>query len=478
MKSKLLFVLMFPLSCWAQLYTEASNNLPNNGAQSQTMDVQAADLDGDGDLDIVLANEFQANTILINDGSGIFTNTTNGNLPQRVQDSEDVAIADFNGDGYLDLVFCSEDDVVLGESNVHEYYTGDGMGNFMNADFQLPDTEANAVTAVDINNDGFVDLFFGNNGATGVLMNNGNGIFNLETERVPAIAKTTQDLTFADIDADGDLDLFEGNEDGNRLYLNDGEGYFTDETATRLPQGLNIETRKVTFGDVDGDGDLDAFLSNVVFIAGKDPQNRLFLNDGIGVFTDVTSTRLPADTDHTVDAIFVDVDLDQDLDLIVCNVFGAPIKVYENDGLGSFANNTVDILGQLYFRDALGVIAEDFNGDGLKDIYVCDRRTPATNNKDVLLIRNSTINSIQFSQERTTDIMVSPNPNHGFFTIDFINGIPDTIVVTNSNGEKIQSFDVESDSIHINLSTLPNGTYLLVAQYNNQKRLIKKIIMD
>jgi len=70
-----------------------------------------------------------------------------------------------------------------------------------------------------------------------------------------------------------------------------------------------------------GDDDLDAFLSNVEFIPGKDRQNRLLVNDGHGNFTDQTSVQLPIDNDLTIDAVFEDVDLDGDLDLIIANVF-------------------------------------------------------------------------------------------------------------------------------------------------------------
>ncbi|MFN0177073.1 MAG: FG-GAP repeat domain-containing protein, partial [Saprospiraceae bacterium] len=291
----------------AQLYTNTSANLPDNGAKGASMDVRAADLDSDGDLDIVLANEFQPNTILLNNGTGIFTNTSAGNLPQKVHDSEDVAIADFNGDGKLDLVFCSEDDVTLGLTKVHEFYLGNGQDAFTETSFQLPDSESNAVVSVDISGDNLPDLLFGNKGSNGVLVNNGDGTFTAENNRIPQVNRTTQDLALADVDADGDLDLFEGNENGNLLHLNDGTGHFIDMTTELLPQNLNIETRKVTFGDVDSDNDLDVFLSNVAFIQGKDRQNRLFLNDGTGHFSDATATRLPIDNDHTIDAIFEDV---------------------------------------------------------------------------------------------------------------------------------------------------------------------------
>ncbi len=372
----------------AQLFTNASKQLPNGGAQSQSMDVRAADIDQDGDLDIILANEFQGNVLLLNDGLANFSDGTINNLPQLINDSEDVAVADFDGDGQLDLVFCSEDDITLGEMNVHEYYLGNGGGQFSAAPFQLPDSEANAVIVGDINQDGSPDLLFGNDGPTGLLLNNGNGTFTESADRIPQLNRTTQDLALGDVDADGDMDLMEGNENGNVLFINDGNGFYSDESTQRLPQGLNIETRKITFGDVDGDEDLDIFLSNVAFIPGRNRQNRLLINDGSGFFTDETANQLPVDNDHTIDAIFEDLDLDGDPDLVVANVFGGPIKIYQNDGSGQFADATTEVLGQNYFRDALGVIAADLNGDGWRDLYICDRNTPQNTRKDLLLLRN------------------------------------------------------------------------------------------
>ena len=457
-----LFFLLFPFSLHAQLYSDASNNLPDNGAKGPSMDVRAVDVDGDGDLDIVLANEFQPNTILLNDGNAVFTNGTVGSLPQPNHDSEDVAIADFNNDGHIDLVFCSEDDVNLGGNNVHEYYWGNGMGMFTNANIQLPDSEANAVIAADFNTDGFMDLIFGNNGTTGFLQNDGNGTFT-SVNVASSIARTTQDLAIADVDGDGDNDLFEGNEDGNILWINIGSGQYADETAERLPQGLNIETRKVAFGDVDADGDVDIFLSNVEFITGKNRQNRLFLNDGNGFFTDATFDRLPIDFDHTIDAIFEDVDLDSDLDIVVCNVFGAPIKIYVNDGNGFFENMTSDILGQNYYRDALGVIAADFNGDGFRDIYICDRNNPNNNNKDLLLLREP-ITPVFEKGNIANSIIVYPNPAADFIFIKTNNTIKNPMQVFNISGKKIMGINAEymADNvfkININKRNLASGLY-------------------
>ncbi|WP_447636896.1 FG-GAP-like repeat-containing protein [Flavobacterium microcysteis] len=364
----------------APLFKDASDNLPDIGARGASMDVKAIDIDKDGDLDIILANEFQPNTILINDGKGNFTNESEKRIPQPVHDSEDIAVADFNGDGLMDIVFCSEDD------KVHEYYLNTGNGHFKESPFRLPDSEANAVLAADLNGDKKPDLIFGNNGKNTILINKGNGDFSVETNRLPDINRVTQDLALVDIDKDGDLDLFAANEDGNVLYLNTGKGYFKDVTLTHLPAGIDMETRKVSFADVDKDGDMDLFLSNVNFRGTKNPQNRLYINNGKGKFSDETSKRLPEDSDHTADAIFEDLNNDGYPDLIIGNVFGGYVKIYLNNK-GTFYDATQTILGKQYKRDALAIICSDFNGDGLKDIYIADRNNPLINKKDILLIR-------------------------------------------------------------------------------------------
>ena len=99
-----LFLSFFINVASAQYFEDGTTNLPDGGTRFSSMDVRAADLDGDGDLDVVLGNEFQANTILINDGAGSFSFSF-GNLPQVDHDSEDIAIADFDQDGENELLF-------------------------------------------------------------------------------------------------------------------------------------------------------------------------------------------------------------------------------------------------------------------------------------------------------------------------------------------------------------------------------------
>ena len=374
---------------FGQLFEDRSDLLPSPAAMGQSMDVKAADINQDGLPDIILANEFQRNTILLNSNDGYFIEMVPNPFTTINHDSEDVVVEDFNSDGFLDIIFCSEDDVNLGRTDVHEYYLGDGTGSFSIASYRFPDTEANAVIAVDVNADGHLDVLFGNNGPLGCFINNGNGVFTEESDRFPTISRTTQDLLAFDADGDDDLDVFESNENGNVLYLNDGTGNFNDVTSTHLPV-LNIETRKASAADIDADGDADLFLSNVAFISGRDRQNRLLLNDGTGIFSDATLTQLPVDHDHTIDGIFANVDDDDDLDIVVANVFGGPVKIYINDGAGTFSDESTEILGANYILDALGVIFSDLNADERSDLYVCDRNT-GTLQKDLLLTEKKSL---------------------------------------------------------------------------------------
>ena len=102
-----------------------------------------------------------------------------------------------------------------------------------------------------------------------------------------------QALALSDVDGDGDADLvlgmfpFPGNSGKNRLYLNDGTGIFTDVTDVRLSQDRGSSTTAMALGDVDGDGDPDLIFGNAP------GRTRLYLNDGNGSFTDATAARLP-----------------------------------------------------------------------------------------------------------------------------------------------------------------------------------------
>lgn len=354
---------------------------PANGMA--TMDAAAVDIDGDGDLDIVTAQEWRANRLLINDGHGRFTVRVDAFpappdseliQPARIQqalqkDTEDVSIADFNGDGVLDIIMVVEDDVTFGRQNVHQYYRGRSDGSYERIYAQLPDTIANAVAHADINGDGAPDLLVSGAGQDRLLINDGAGGFSDETSgRIPSESATAQDAEFFDADGDGDLDIVLGLEGGHGLWINDGQGVFGDETAVRLPAAGNVEARKATPADVDGDGDLDLYFAHVSW-QGREPQDRLYINDGQGRFSDETLERLGAEAELTLDAKFADLDGDGDLDLVQGNA--GSIRLYLNDGTGHFGDATQRLAAEgVIEAAAISIELADFDGDGRIDIFV------------------------------------------------------------------------------------------------------------
>jgi hypothetical protein len=353
---------------------------PAEGTQYASMDAVAADLDNDGDWDLVTPQEWRANRVLINDGSGRFTLA---DLPQPPEaelvrpphiqqplqkDSEDVSIADFTGDGVLDMIIAVEDDIRLGRSNVHQYFRGLGASRFERVYGQLPDTVANAVAHADITGDGAPDVILSGDAQDHLLINDGRGNFRDETaERLPREAELAQDVEFFDADGDEDLDIVLGLEGGHALWINDGQGRFSNESRERLPAPGNVEARKVTPADIDRDGDLDLYFSHVDW-QGRAPQDRLYINDGRGHFTDGTADRIPTESDLTLDSEFADVDGDNDLDLVQGN--GGYVKVFRNDGAGRFTEITNEVFAAPIAGGSISVEIADFNRDGRVDIYI------------------------------------------------------------------------------------------------------------
>ena len=358
------------------LYQDVSaTNLPVGALGGLSMDAKPVDVDGDDDLDVVIANEFGPNILLLNDGSGRFSNAS-GRLPNDVHDSEDVGVADFNRDGRPDIVIVSEDD------QTNELYFNQPDGRFSREGTRLPVTgTSNAVLVADFDGDGSPDILIGNNGQNEILINDGNGDFTRETgARLPTLEDVTQDVELGDVDGDGDLDLLVGNEDRNRLLINDGTGVFSDESEARIPlRGTPEETREADFGDIDGDGDLDILFANVnAFVAGADATNRLLVNDGTGRYTDETGDRLPDDANRSFDGDFFDLDRDGDLDIITSNAnalqgAGTPYEVYLNDGSGIFTRGTADVFPSGVIGLGFDVEAADFDRDGLMDLYLASR---------------------------------------------------------------------------------------------------------
>jgi len=165
------------------------------------------------------------------------------------------------------------------------------------------------------------------------------------------------DIKLGDVDGDGDIDAFVANASyqANKLWLNDGNGTFTDSG-----QSLGgSSSYGLALGDMDGDGDIDAFVANL------GSANRVWLNDGNGTFTD-SGQNLGSSNSYGI--VLGDVDCDGDLDAFVANAINQANKVWLNDGSGTFTDS-----GQsLGNSSSAGIALGDVDGDGDLDVFVAN----------------------------------------------------------------------------------------------------------
>ncbi|MEO1085486.1 MAG: VCBS repeat-containing protein, partial [Acidobacteriota bacterium] len=360
----------------AQIFSDATaGSFPSPAPLEYTNQVSLGDVNGDGHLDIVFANGGGFDTpgpaepqrIYINDGAGVFTDESAARLNWSGL-GRGVHMGDIDRDGDLDLIFAQDFE------RLPRLFVNDGAGFYTDVTTaQLPRILLSSSRAQfgDIDNDGDLDLYLtaGQDSREGcdqyrIYVNDGAGFFNDET----ALRHPIEDLCFntdaiyGDIDGDFDLDVMTASLDAaaSRLYRNDGAGAFT-RVAT-IPDGGGLGT-SYDFGDIDGDGDLD--------LLGADngqpfPASELLLrNDGDAVFTDISPQISPALLELDMDTKFLDYDDDGDLDLLLANL-DRPIRTYENDGLGNFTQ--VAGIVEPIRAPTLGIAVGDLNGDRRPDI--------------------------------------------------------------------------------------------------------------
>ncbi|MCI0589954.1 MAG: VCBS repeat-containing protein [Planctomycetes bacterium] len=340
-------------------FTDGSAQLPSLPSGDPTKALALGDADGDGDVDALLANGLaygnpsaRQDRLYLNDGSGAFTDVT---APQSglVDATWAVALGDLDGDGDLDAL--------AGNSGQNRFFVNDGGGSFAVAANPPPaiGNGTRGISLGDADGDGDLDALVGTTGASRLFRNLGTGTF------LPQIfpGGACDAVALADVDGDGDLDALLGRYGQDSLFLNDGSALLTDATG-QLPAILD-DTNALALGDLDGDGDLDVLVGN-------GGQDRVFVNNGAGTFTDATSL-VPADDDGTAALALGDVDGDGDLDAMLGNAFssstsGAQNRLLVNDGSGSFSDATNQLPAILGATHALAL--GDIDGDGDLDALV------------------------------------------------------------------------------------------------------------
>lgn len=342
---------------------------------SNTFSVAVGDVDRDGDLDIVDGIVQSAKQLLLNNGTsnpflGVVGSAVGPSLFEEV--SYEVAFGDMDGDGDLDLV-TADQSLSLPYSHPSHVYFNNGTPNPFDGVAQSPIssefTRATALTIGDVDLDGDLDVIVANFGERDRLyLNNGTsnpfadgGGFDVSTDETYEFS-----VVLEDIDSDGHLDFISGSasSDPSRFFLNAGT---PDPFIRAVGENIALDadfTQSLAAGDIDRDGDVDLVAGNF------GQRNKLYLNNGTRQpFKDVVGSDIGSEEDSTSSMALGDIDRDGDLDLVVGN-FGQPNRLYLNNGTSDPFEGAsgVDIGEEA--RDTLAVALGDLNRDANLDLVV------------------------------------------------------------------------------------------------------------
>jgi VCBS repeat protein/Big-like domain-containing protein/FG-GAP repeat protein len=360
--------------------------------------VTMGDFNGDGKLDIAVANGGNpfagvvgSVSVLLGNGDGTFQPALNY---EAGLGPISVAIADFNGDGKLDMAVVNN-----GSANV-SVLLGNGDGTFQAAVNYAVGIGPFSLTVGDFNGDSKLDLAVTNiqGDNVSVLLGNGDGTFRPAMNY--SVGKSPTSVSVGDFNGDGKLDLAVANASCNNppycssqgtisLLLGNGDGTF----RAAVNYAVGSDPFSVTVGDFNGDGKLDLAVANAgnpdAFIAGS---VSVLLGNGDGTFQPAVNYAAGF---YPVAVTAGDLNGDRKLDLVVAG--GGGVSVLLGNGDGTF-QAAVSFMAGIY---PVSVSVGDFNGDGQPDLAVANYYS---NNVSVLL--NTTK-----ERSRTTITALSPNPS-------------------------------------------------------------------
>ncbi|MFC2126435.1 FG-GAP-like repeat-containing protein, partial [Bacteroidota bacterium] len=306
--------------------TQQTITLLTDGAWS----VYAADLDRDEDMDVLSASWMDDKIAWYENTDGAGTFGARYTITTQADGAWSVYTADLDGDGDMDVLSASQYD-----DKIAWYENTDGAGNFGSQQIitTLAD-EANSVYAADLDEDGDMDVLSASHGDSKIAWyENTDGAGTFGSQQIITIqAFQPYSVHAADLDGDGDMDVLSASELDNKIawYENtDGAGTFgTQNTITTQTDGA----WSVYAVDLDGDGDMD-----VLSASRNDDKIAWYENtDGAGNFGIQKTITIIADRAWSVYA--TDLDGDGDMDVLSASVFDDKIAWYENIALSSETN--------------------------------------------------------------------------------------------------------------------------------------------
>jgi hypothetical protein len=454
MITRLLFLstILFSFSINAQIDFEAHIIVDSHPDVVGPYTLVSADIDGDGDKDLLATSTFGNKLVWLEnlDGQGDFSEpkviTSNMDYPL------DIAAADLDGDGDLDVIAVSTyDDKVAWFENL------DGLGTFSALKLVTILEYAQTVKAMDMDGDGDIDIIAGGDNKV-IWLENLDGLGTFGPEKIVSnVIVTTESIKVGDIDGDGDMDVAVADWGLGVVswYENtDGLGTFGPE---KIIDSDALATNTVIIKDMDHDGDLDvASVSYGNYIA-------WFKNiDGLGNFG--PPIIISSNPVFTYKLFAEDLDSDGDNDIIASIFDSGEIIWLENDGTGNFSTPHI-----IYSNasNPIGVIADDFNGDGKMDAA-----GGIFGSNKVIWFENR--GPLGIEENTTALFSIYPNPTKGILNISSTISIAEISIYNNLG----QLLFTSEETNQIDISTLDKGIYFVKIKCENGQIETKKIIKN
>ena len=358
-----------PSDTGAVAFSDATGLIQEDNFSGLAMAI--VDMNNDGKDDIVQFNNAKSLRVQYQNGAGQnFTAFNFGQVSNQNQWS--TAIADVDQNGFNDILCGGAYD------NMRVITNNNGTNSYTQQTLANSNIFIQGSNFVDINNDGWADIFACHDDAESrAFENNQNGAFTYNAELIRTRTNPQSDNSgnyasmWIDYDNDQDLDLYISKCRGgvnnpedprriNMLWQNDGNNNFTEVAAAANLQ-IKDQTWLSDFGDIDNDGDLDAIVIN----HGSGPN--LMRNNGDGTFTEVTAgsgllPTLDPTNYYGIQGFFKDFNNDGFLDLMVS---GDAHYIFYNKGDGTFENAPNPFNSNQIQSFTVG----DLNHDGFLDIY-------------------------------------------------------------------------------------------------------------
>lgn len=392
--------------------------------------VAFADIDNDNDLDIFLSGG-SASTYV----SKMYRNNGNGNFSEIIGTPfvgvqlGSAAFSDVDNDNDQDILITGG--TITGQK-IANLYTNDGLGNYTLASGAFIPTSDSDVAFADVDNDNDQDVLITGRVSSGVSAS---------------------------------------------LYLNDGLGNYTKVSGTPF---VGVSSSQVSFADVDNDNDQDVLILGLSTSLANPGVAKIYINDGLGNFSELMGTPFediqlgevgPSSTQYSKNSfVFLDIENDNDVDVLMTGFDGTSkvTKLYVNNGLGVFTL----VNGTPFEGVQLSSVAfADVNNDTTQDILVTGKSN--SGNPVSKLYLNTTAVSVNEYTSSFSNVLVYPNPTSGHFRLKLGSPSEETqIKIRDISGKLISSYMLSGEqSIDLILEGSPGVYFTEIISHNSFQML-------